>query len=349
MAQQLFFVGSYTSAEQEGISAMLLDTETGAISRLSGLAGVLNPSFLRVNKAGTHLYVVSETGAEPGSVLSYALTGDTGGLTSINDASTLGGSPCHVELHPSERLLVATNYTGGNFCLYAIGEDGSVELADHIVHSGRGPRDDRQEAPHPHSATVDPAGRYVLVADLGTDEVVSYRIDQEAKKLVKQGATAAAPGAGPRHMAFHPQQPILYVINELDCTVAVYSYEAEQSQLTLKQVISTLTESFTDATTCADIHVTADGRFLYASNRGHDSIAVYRVDAGGTLELVQFAPSGGQTPRNFAISPDGEYLVAANQESSNIVTYRIDQATGELQPTGYSIETNKPVCIAFVK
>ncbi|WP_164545431.1 lactonase family protein [Paenibacillus albus] len=349
MTQQLFFVGSYSPREQEGVSAMTLDTETGAISRLSGVAGVHNPSFLRVNDAGTHLYVVSETGVEPGSVLSYALTGDNGGLTEINEASTLGGSPCHVEFDKSGQLLVVTNYTGGTFSLYALGEDGSAALADHIKHEGRGPRDDRQEAPHPHSAIVDPAGLYVLIADLGTDEVVSYRIDSDAKKLIKQGATAAAPGAGPRHMAFHPQQPILYVINELDSTVAVYSYEPEQSQLTLKQVISTLPESFTDETTCADIHVTADGRFLYASNRGHDSIAVYRVAEDGSLTLVQFAPSGGKTPRNFAISPDGQYLLSANQESSVIVTYRIDQATGELQPTGHSIETNKPVCIAFVK
>lgn len=349
MAQQLFFVGSYSSAEQEGVSAMLLDTETGAISRVSGVAGIHNPSFLRVNKAGTHLYVVSETGAEPGSVLSYALTGDNNGLTAINETSTLGGSPCHAELDQSEQLLVVTNYSGGNFCLYTIGDDGSLSLADTIRHEGRGPRDDRQEAPHPHSAIIDPAGRHVLVADLGTDEVVSYRIDREANKLVKQGATAVTPGAGPRHMAFHPQQPVLYVINELDSTVAVYSYEAKQSQLTLKQVISTLPESFTEETTCADIHVTADGRFLYASNRGHDSIAVYRVETGGTLALVQFVPSGGKTPRNFAISPDGQYLLSANQESSNIVTYRIDQATGELQKTGHSIGTNKPVCIAFVK
>ncbi|SFT28564.1 lactonase family protein [Paenibacillus sp. BC26] len=348
MGQQLFFVGSYSAKEQEGISGMVLHTEDGAISRLSGQAGIYNPSFLRSNEAGTRLYVVSETGAEPGSIHSFAIHADNGELKAINEVTTQGGSPCHVEFDATGKLLVVTNYTGGNLAVYGIeSEDGALVQADFAVHEGSGPRKDRQEAPHPHSSIIDPANRYVLIADLGIDQIVHYEIDHTAQKLIRRNETAMPAGAGPRHMAFHPQSPVLYVINELDSTVGVYNYEAEQSQLTVKQIISTLPEEYDGATTCADIHVTADGRFLYASNRGHDSIAVYRIVADEKLELVEITPSGGRTPRNFAISPDGQYLLAANQDSDNIVTFRIDEATGGLTPTGNVIETSKPVCISF--
>ncbi|WP_165822711.1 lactonase family protein [Paenibacillus montanisoli] len=349
MGQQLFFVGSYAAKEQEGISAMVLHTEDGKITRLSGQAGIFNPSFLRSNEAGTRLYVVSETGAEPGSVYSFVIHADNGELKAINEWTTKGGSPCHVEIDATGKLLIVTNYSGGNLCLYGIeNEDGSLVPADFAAHEGGGPRNDRQEVPHPHSAIIDPANRYALIADLGTDQIVHYAIDHDARKLDRQHATALPAGAGPRHMAFHPNGQVLYVINELDSTVAVFSYEAEKSQLTLKQVISTLPEGYGEETTCADIHVTADGRFLYASNRGHDSIAVYRIAAEGKLELVEITSSGGMTPRNFAISPDGRYLLAANQNTDNIVTFRIDGETGALRPTGHEIAMSKPVCIAFV-
>ncbi|WP_308637026.1 lactonase family protein [Paenibacillus silvisoli] len=349
MGQQLFFVGSYASKEQEGISAMVLHTEDGSITRLAGQAGILNPSFLKSNEAGTRLYVVSETGAEPGSVYSFVIHADNGELTAINELTTQGGSPCHVEFDATGKLLIVTNYTGGTLCLYGIeSEDGSLVAADFAAHEGSGPRSDRQEGPHPHSALIDPANRYALIADLGTDELVHYAIDHDAQKLVRHHATSTPPGAGPRHMAFHPNGQVLYVINELDSTVAVYSYEAEQSQLALKQVISTLPQGYEGVTTCADIHVTGDGRFLYASNRGHDSIAAYRIESEGKLELVEITPSGGRTPRNFAISPDGRYLIAANQDTDNIVTYRINSETGALEATGHEIATGKPVCIAFV-
>ncbi|QHT58697.1 lactonase family protein [Paenibacillus lycopersici] len=344
-----FYTGSYATKEQEGIKAMRL-LDNGGLAEGSGLAGIHHPSFLAVNAAGTRLFAVSETGAEPGSVFSFAIDAGHGTLSPINETSTLGGSPCHLTLDAKERLLIATNYSGGNVCLFAIGEDGALTLADQAVHEGRGPRNDRQEAPHPHSSIIDAGNRFALVADLGTDEIVHYRIDHEARKLVRHHATKTAAGAGPRHMAFHPAGDRLYVVHELDCTVAVYGYAGEASELTLLQTVPTLPETFEGESTCADIHVSNDGRFLYASNRGHDSIAVYRIaqDGNGLLELVEIMSSGGRTPRNFAISPDGGFMLAANQDSDSIVSFRIDAATGRLQPTGDAFASVKPVCIAFL-
>ncbi|WP_219834715.1 lactonase family protein [Paenibacillus sp. R14(2021)] len=348
MGEQFIYTGSYAGAEQEGVSALRFAVKNGGLTRQAGLAGMHHPSFVHSNAAGTRLYVVSETGAEPGSLFSYAVDAGSGELTLIHEVSTLGGSPCHITLDAEQQLILVTNYTGGSISLYAVQTDGSLLLADHIVHEGRGPRDDRQEAPHPHSSIIDAANQYVLVADLGTDELVSYRIDHEARKLIRQGSTSTAPGAGPRHMAFSPSGERLYVINELDNTVGLYAYEAVNAELSLLQVISTLPESFAGESSCADIHVRADGRFLYASNRGHDSIAVYRIDEEGRLALVEIVSSGGRTPRNFAISPDGQHLLAANQDSDSIVGYRINKESGRLSPTGQTFETYKPVCIAFV-
>ncbi|QHW32154.1 lactonase family protein [Paenibacillus rhizovicinus] len=347
MGQGLLYTGSYASREQEGVKAMRLQGHDGGLTERSGLAGIHHPSYLTVNAAGTRLYVVSETGAEPGSVLGYAIHPEDGALTLINEASTLGGSPCHVTMDATERLLIVTNYTGGTVSLYAIQEDGSLALADHKAHEGRGPRDDRQEAPHPHSSIIDAANRFALVADLGTDEMVHYRIDHEAQKLVRHHATKTAAGAGPRHMAFNSAGDRLYVVHELDCNVAVYSYDGETSEAALLQSVSTLPEGFAGENTCADIHVTKDGRYLYASNRGHDSIAVYRILQDGQLDRVEIVSSGGRTPRNFAISPDGQFLLAANQDSDTIIAFRIDAATGRLHATGESFETVKPVCIVF--
>ncbi|MFC4811902.1 lactonase family protein [Paenibacillus sp. GCM10023250] len=349
MGQELrLYTGSYAKREQEGLAAWQLRGEEGRLERRSGRAGIHHPSFVRSNAAGMRLYAVSETGAEPGTVYAYAIEAGSGALTPINDASTLGGSPCHLALDAEERLLIATNYTGGTVSVYAIGADGALTLTDNVAHEGRGPRDDRQEGPHPHSAVFDPANRYALIADLGTDEIVHYRVDYGAGKLIRHGATKTAPGAGPRHMAFHPAGDVFYVVNELDNTVCAYRYSGEDSVLTPMQTVSTLPPEFAGASTCADIHVTEDGRYLYASNRGHDSIAAFRVGGDGRLEPIEIVPCGGRTPRNFAIAPGGRLMLVANQDSDNIAVFRIDAGTGRLQPTGESFATIKPVCIAFV-
>ena len=348
--KQQFYIGSYAHKEEQSIYSAWLDGETGQIHLAGGTAGLENPSFLAVNREGTSLYAVSEiSGSEHGGVVCYSRNAEQGQLTAVTEWSTLGGSPCHIILDEQENVIIITNYMGGNVCTFKLGEDGMLAgLADNAVHTGKGPREDRQEAAHPHSAIVDPKNRFVLVADLGTDKLVHYRLEGETGRLIPHQETKTAPGAGPRHLAFHPIDELLYVVNELDCTVAVYSYDSESSKLAMVQVISTLPESFTGANTAADIHLTSDGRYLYASNRGHDSLAVYHVLQDGLLKLVEYAPTGGQTPRNFAIAADDRYLLVANQDSNNIVSYRIDPNNGRLLATGHEIHVKAPVCICFV-
>lgn len=347
MMQQQFYVGSYAGKEEQSIHSAWLDGETGQFHLLAGMTGIENPSYLAVNREGTTLFAVCES--NHGSVISFGRSPEQGQLAAVTELSTLGGSPCHIILDQQENVMIITNYMGGNVCSFKLDEEGAlVGLADNVLHTGRGPRDDRQEAAHPHSAIVDPMNRFVIVADLGTDKLIHYRLEGETGRLIPHRETKTAPGAGPRHLAFHPTGELLYAVNELDCTVAVYSYDSESSELTLLQVIGTLPESFTGISTCADIHLTSDGRYLYASNRGHDSLAVYRVLQEGQLVLVEYAPSGGQTPRNFAITADDRYVVVANQDSNNILSYRIDPDSGRLLATGHEIQIKAPVCICLV-
>ncbi|MFC5648895.1 lactonase family protein [Paenibacillus solisilvae] len=345
-----FYIGSYARKEEEGIYSARFDEETGQMDLEEGTIGIENPSFLTLDREGTTLLAVSEVGgSEHGSVISYSRNPERGRLEAVTELSTLGGSPCHLIVDQQQRFVITTNYMGGNVCSFKLGEDSVLAgLADHVTHTGRGPRDDRQEAAHPHSAIVDRANRFVLVADLGTDKLVHYRLEGETGRLIAHHETKTAPGAGPRHFAFHPDKELLYVVNELDCTVSVYNYDSESSGLTLLQVISTLPESYTGESTCADIHLTSDGRYLYASNRGHDSLAVYQVLQDGQLAVVEYASSGGRTPRNFAITADNRYVLIANQDSNNIVSCRIDPESGRLQATGHEIQVKAPVCICLV-
>ncbi|QYR21670.1 lactonase family protein [Paenibacillus sp. sptzw28] len=349
MGQQLqFFVGSYAAKDAEGITLIRLDTATGEMERIAGKTGIANPSFLILNRNRTRLYAVSETDPHPGSVASFAVD-PNGGLNLMNEQPVMGTAPCHVTLDQEDRCLIAANYNGGNVVLFPIGPDGTVgPIVDNVRHSGRGPRDDRQEGPHPHSSIIDPSGRFAIVADLGTDKLVHYRIDYSAGRLITECETTASPGAGPRHLAFHPAGRFLYVVNELSSTITVYRYEGGETALEPLQTISTLPESFGGENTCADIHLTSGGRFLYASNRGHDSIAGFRVGVDGLLEPVEITPSGGRTPRNFAVTPDDRYLLTANQQSDCIVSYRINADTGQLLFTGHRLEIAAPVCIAIM-
>ncbi|MBB3114110.1 6-phosphogluconolactonase [Paenibacillus phyllosphaerae] len=347
--QQLFYVGSYAEKDQEGIYLYSLDLQTGALTRKEAIAGTENPSFLTLSKDGTRLYAVGETtDHRPGSVASFIIGLQGEGLTPLNEQSTLGNSPCHVVLSRDEKAAIVVNYGGGNVISYPVMADGSIgPTAINLRHEGRGVRDDRQEGPHPHSAIIDPSGNYVLVADLGIDKLIHYRLDGAEGMLEKVGETDTPPGTGPRHMAFYPDGRRLYVVGELDNNVHVYRYEPGQAQLTLEQTISTLPEGYDGVSWSADIHISGDGRFLYTSNRGHDSIAVFAVDEQGLLTAAGHVSTGGQTPRNFGLTPDGRFLLAANQQSNSIVSFYVDTETGMLTETGHRAEIGAPVCIRF--
>ncbi|MBB6735620.1 lactonase family protein [Cohnella zeiphila] len=341
------FAGSYGSAGQEGIHLLTLDREAGTWERIGGAAGVENPSFLALHPNGEWLYAVSETNG--GAVVSFSFDLESAAFQERNRQPSEGDAPCHLHVDRTGRWLLAVNYTSGSVCLYPIEPTGQIgPIADFIRHEGQGPRADRQEGPHAHSAFPIPGTDDWVVSDLGTDGLYVYRLDAEAGKLVLRCRTSEQPGAGPRHAAFHPKQPILYVIEELSCEVAVYRYDSARTDKPLEQLqrLSTLPDGFSGENTCADIHLTASGRYLYGSNRGHDSVAVFRVTDEGLLEANGHASTLGRTPRNFAVLGD-EWLLAANQDSDEVQSLRIGP-DGVPAASGRSIRLAKPVCLQIV-
>jgi 6-phosphogluconolactonase len=338
------YVGSYADKESPGIYLYAFHTETGSLRLIEEFAGILNPSYLTIDSSQSRLFAVSE--GDVGGVVSYAVHSETGSLTRLNEQNTAGGDPCYVSLDPAGNNLLVANYSGGNVCLFPINDNGIGALADQAQHTGSSIQLDRQEKPHPHSALTDPAGKFVFVPDLGIDQIVIYKLDAENQKLLSHGHVQMKPGAGPRHLTFHPQLNYAYVIHELDNTIVALAYDPEQGTLTQIQSISTLEESFTGVSYCADIHISPNGKFLYGSNRGDDSLVLYHInEADGKLTYVDKISTFGSFPRNFAIMPGGKFLLAANQNSDTIVTYQIDEQTGRLAVTGEAVKVAKPVCI----
>ena len=349
------YVGTYASQQDPGIFNYTLDGATGTLTYLTSIAGIEHPGFLAISDDQQRLYTVSETaafmGMVGGSVAAFAIQPQSKALTFLNQQPTTGEDPCHIVLDGSQRYLVVSNYSGGSICLYPLQADGEIgKLVDKIQHHGSSKiQPERQENAHTHSATFDPSGEYVFVADLGQDKIVTYRLDTTTQKLVYVAETDTHPGSGPRHFTFHPTANYAYSINELDSTITAYAFNPQSKELKSLQTISTLPADFQGANTTADIHIHPAGTFLYGSNRGHDSIAVFALDpATGKLSSIEQVASGGICPRNFALTPTGSFLLAANQLSNNIVTFAIDQQTGELTATGARIEVPAPVCIKII-
>jgi len=368
-AQAIFVsIGTYTESaehgEAEGIYLYRMDPSSGALTHVRTVPGVANPSFLAFGPAQRYLYACNETetfaGQPGGGVSAFALDAQAGNLTYLNAQPTHGAYPCHLCVDPTGRYLLSANYGSGSFAVHPIAADGRLGAATDVVrHVGSGPNARRQDGPHAHMVTFDLSGRYALLVNLGIDQTLVCRLDTEADKLVphevvapsgatEQSSAPAAPGAGPRHVAFHPSNRYAYVINELGCTVDLFAWDATAGTLAPLQTISTVPAGFSAANTTAEIAVHPSGRFLYGSNRGHDSIAIYRIDpASGRLTALGNAPTQGKDPRSFAIDPTGTFLLAANQNSSSVVTFRIDQSTGVLSPTGHVAPIPTPVCLLF--
>lgn len=338
------FVGSYSPEDRPGIRTLLFDSREGSLTQLHAQSGIENPSFLAVHPKRPVLYAVSETG-DNGRVVAYAIDPHSGSLTELNSQPTEGAAACHVSLDPTGQWLSLVNYTGGSVCLYPIQADGTVgPLSDRVQHTGHSVRPDRQEGPHPHSIVTEPSGRFQLVPDLGTDRIYVYRIDQAHGKYELQREIPAAPGTGPRHIAFHPLAPWVYIIEELSSTITFYELDAGEGRLTAVQTAAALPEDFAGESIAADIHIDPAGRYLYGSNRGHDSIAVFRIAEDGTLAPLGHVPTEGRTPRNFAITPDGGYLLTANQDTDNLVVMRLSD-DGMPIPSGEQLQLEKPVCV----
>lgn len=338
-----FFVGSYAEPDQPGIYVAEFDPETNQFQMVAQASGNLNPSFLTQQAGGRHLYAVNEAIDQPGSVVAYRIEAD-GTLVELNRQLTAGAAPCHLSLSLHHRMLVASNYLGGSLCVYSLEHDGRIGLPLQLIqHRGHGPHPERQTAPHPHSAIFDAAQAFLLAPDLGSDNLYQYRIDHH--QLALQQYVALPAGSGPRHLTFSADGQTVYLVNELASTITVFDYA--DAVLQPKQTVSCLPVGFAGESTAADIHLSRDGRHLYASNRGHDSIVVCAIDEEGLLSVVEHVATGGTTPRNFAISPDGNFLLVANQTSDSITAFRIDTASGRLTAMCQPLPVSQPSCVLF--
>lgn len=349
------YVGTYTippDGKASGIEIYRFDEQTGSLEYVDTKIGVANPSFLAVHPSGDrlyagerYLYAISED--QEGTATAYSRDPRTGALTLINHQSSHGVGPCYVSVDMTGRYVLVANYNSGSIAVLPIRADGGLdEAVSRISHSGSSIVVERQSEPHAHMIAPTPDGRAVLVADLGTDEIVIYHIDDNGI-LERAGAIAVDAGAGPRHFAFSPDGSSLYLLNELNSTLIAYDYDADHLAFPHRQTISTLPEGFTGENWPAQVVVSADGRFVYTSNRRHDTIAIFAVGDDRHLTQVAVTPTGGKEPRNFNISPDGNWLIAANQHSDTLVVFRRDQQTGLLHQHSDLIPSATPVCVVF--
>ncbi|MEP6732891.1 MAG: lactonase family protein [bacterium] len=355
-ADPLMYVGTYTeNGRRDGIFLVRMNSSTGALQQIGAVDGGANPSFLTVHPDGRMLYAVNEVtdtaGKPTGAVSAYLIDAESGALTFFNEQSSQGAAPCYVSTDRKGKVALVANYVGGNVTVLPIGEDGGLDGASQVIqHVGTGPVTDRQEKAHAHCIIPHPNNRFFFAADLGADRVFVYRYDEEHKALVhvQQSDAAMPPGAGPRHLAIHPSLPFVFVSNELDSTVGVMRCDPDTGALSLVRTASTLPARSSGANFPADIHIAPDGRTLYVSNRGHNSIAVFSIaPRTAALAQVQVISTGGDWPRNFTIDPTGRWLLVANQRSGSVTVFARDAASGRLTPTSQRIDVPSPVCLRF--
>ena len=355
--EYLVYVGTYTTGASEGIYIYKLNLSSGTLRHIGTTGGVVNPSFLALHPEKPYLYAVNEVDnfaeTSGGGLSAFEIDRATGTLSLLNTQPTHGGSPCYVTVDRSGRYALVANYMGGNVAMIPINEDGKLVAATDVKqHFGSSINQLRQAEPHAHAIVVDPTNRYALATDLGTDQIMVYKLDIDTGTLISNDVPAVSvhAGAGPRHLAFSPNGKFVYVIQELDSTISVFSYDEDHATLKRLQEVSTLPHDFSGPNSCADIHISPSGRFLYGSNRGHDSIVIFAVEENtGRLTYTGLESTQGKTPRNFAIDPTGTLLLAANQQSNTIVTFWIDPDTGSLIPTGHITQVPTPVCIQLLR
>jgi 6-phosphogluconolactonase len=345
---ELLYVGTYTEADRaEGIYLVRMDTRTGALQLVGSVNVGANPSFLAIHPNGRVLYAVNEVDA--GAVSAFAIASDTGALTRINQQPSEGGAPCYVSVDRAGRVVLVANYAGGSVALLPIQPTGALATATHVdQHRGHGPNAERQDAAHAHCIVPHPSNRFALSADLGIDRVLVYRLDDGTLRHIESGDAHLHPGAGPRHLAFHPRLPLVFVANELDSTVTTLGFDSERGTLTVLETRSTLPAEWRGTSYAADIHIASLGNALYVSNRGHNSIAVLSVASPtGALALEQVVPTEGDWPRNFSLDPTGRWLLVGNQRSGSVVVLARDEASGRVTPTNQRLAVPSPACLRF--
>lgn len=346
------YIGTYTRGRKEGIFLYHLNAQTGELEKISATEAE-EASFLAFDTHKRFLFAVNELmdfdGKNSGAISSFAIDSKSGDLMFINKQASNGGAPCYIASSPKGDFVMAANYMGGNVSVLPVGKNGILApVAYSKQHEGTGPNKERQEAPHAHCIILDPKGKHAFSADLGADKIYIYKVDSKNKNLLPHDPpfVKTKPGAGPRHISFHPNGKYMYLINELDSTVSAYSYDQKNGQLKELQTLSMLPKGYSGKNQCADLHVSPDGKFLYGSNRGHNSIGVFSIDsASGKLSLVEHVSTMGDWPRNFTIDPSGNILLVGNERSNNVVSFFIDKSTGQLKPTGHVAEVPAPVCL----
>ena len=347
------YLGTYTGPKSKGIYLSRLDLTSGKLSAPILAAETEQPSFLALHPNRRFLYAVNETGGGrrgTGQVTAFAIEAD-GKLKQLNQQPSRGSAPCHLVIDRTGKTLLLANYGGGSVAAFPLAADGLLGASTGFIqHTGSSTNPQRQKEPHAHSINLDAANRFAVAADLGLDKVLVYRFDAAKSTLEPNEPPSASvkAGSGPRHFAFHPKGRNADVINELASTVTAFEYDSAKGVLKELQNLSTLPRDFSGTSYTAEVQVHPSGKFLYGSNRGHDSIAVFAIEANGSLRYIENTLTGGSTPRNFGISPDGKYLLAANQKSDNVVVFRIDSKSGRLTSTGHSLEVPSPVCVKFL-
>lgn len=352
-SDRVVYIGTYTGQTSKGIYAFRFDDATGALTSLGLVAETASPSFLTSSANGRFVFAVNELqsfeGAASGSVTSFAADAATAKLTQISVQPSNGAGPCHLALDRTGRYLAVANYSGGNFALFPVGADGRLQPATRVV---AGDRSDPGRLPPArplgHMVGFDARNRFLVAADKGLDQLLVYRFDASTGGLTSHQPPSAAlpPGSGPRHFAFHPNGTWLFTISEQAATITTFAWDQESGRLTASGSVSTRPAEITTGST-AEIAVHPSGRFVYGSNRGHDSIAVFTVGVGGALTLVEYQSTRGQTPRNFSLDPTGRWLIAANQQSGTLAVFSIDQTTGALSPVGPLTSVGAPVSVLF--
>ena len=353
--KDLVYVGTYTGPNKgQGIYAYRFDRATGQLSSLGLVAESESPTFLAVDPSRRFLYASNEIdhyeGQASGAVSAFAIDRPSGKLSFLNEVSAHDPGPAHVVVDFTGKDVLISNYPLGSVAVFPVLDGGRLgEVSDFVRHQGSSVNPERQHGPHAHSIALSPDNRFALAADLGLDQLVVYPLDPAKGELGTPHVVKIHPGSGPRHMTFDPGGKFLYLLGEMASTVTVFSYEAAEGSLTELQTISTLPKGFSGESTAAEIQIHPSGKFVYASNRGDDSIAVFAVDhAQGTLRFVERVATEGKTPRNFALDPSGSWLLVANQNSDDIVVFHVDQKTGRLTPTGQVVPLSAPVCVVFV-
>ncbi|MEH7382092.1 lactonase family protein [Bacillus sp. JJ1533] len=347
MSKYIGYVGTYTKGDSKGIYSFTLDTDEQKITDVKLAAELGNPTYVTVSQDNRFLYSVVKDG-ESGGVAAYSVNHQTGELKLLNSDASEGASPCHVSVNKANNQVVTGNYHKGTIELYSVNsETGSIESSQSVVaHEGKGPHE-RQEKPHTHFTGFTPDEKYVVAIDLGIDKLITYEIKDDTLKEVN--SLSVRPGSGPRHIAFHPNGKYAYIMTEISNEVVALSYDSSNGSFTELQYISTIPNDFTENSQGSAIHISKDGKFIYAGNRGHNSIAVFEVnEATGELTLVEMASSEGDWPRDFVIDPTEKFIVGSNQESSNLVLYARDEKTGKLTLIDSDITVPFPVCVKFL-